>query len=373
MATRSKSFQLGFGRKKISRVGELRYVSAIVWAMRILLTADPALPVPPEFYGGIERIIATLAEALLSRGHEIGLLAHPQSTRVVTANYKWPSPQDGAWPHIRSLHRAVNDFKPGLVHSFSRLLYLSPALVRRGLPKIMSYQRHPSRRTVRWANALAGNSIMFTGCSESITAKGQNGGGKWRTIHNFVDVERYTFVPAVPDDAALVFLSRIESIKGTHIAIEACRCAGRKLIIAGNHSEKDDPEGRYWRELIKPQIDGRNVEYVGPVNDEEKNNLLGRAAAMIVPVQWDEPFGIVFIEALACGTPVISCARGALPEIVRNGIEGFLIRDSNEAAHAISRLDKIVRSKCSERARTSFSASSVVARYEELYRSFIKQ
>jgi glycosyltransferase involved in cell wall biosynthesis len=335
--------------------------------VRVLITADPVLPVPPQFYGGIERIIATLAEGLLNRGHDIGLLAHAQSTCAVTANYKWPSPQGGSWRYMRALHHAVNDFKPGLVHSFSRLLYLSPALVRRGLPKIMSYQRHPSRRTVSWANALAADSIMFTGCSESITAKGQRGGGKWRTIHNFVDLQRYTFQSNVADDAPLLFLSRIEPIKGTHIAIEACRLSRRRLIIAGNHSQKNDEEGRYWRELIKPQIDDKQVEYVGPVDDKQKNELLGQAAALIVPVQWEEPFGIVFVEALACGTPVISWRRGALPEIIDEGKNGFLVSSVDEICSAIKRISILSRRNCRRHVETFFSAEAIVAQYEQLY------
>jgi glycosyltransferase involved in cell wall biosynthesis len=335
--------------------------------LRILLTADPALPVPPELYGGIERIIATLAQALLNRGHEIGLLAHAESTCAVTASYKWPLPSEGAVAQMRTLHRAGQDFKPDLVHSFSRLLYLSPVLVRRALPKIMSYQRHPSRRTVSWANVLAGNSIRFTGCSESITARGRLGGGNWRTIHNFVDLERYSFQPVVADDAPLLFLSRVEPIKGTHIAIEACRLAGRKLVIAGNHSEQDNEEGKYWRDSILPKIDRRAVEYIGPIDDRRKDELLGQSAALIVPVQWEEPFGIVFAEALACGTPVISCPRGALPEIVRNGANGYLVRDARHAAEAIGSIGQIDRATCREDARKYFSVEAIVPQYESLY------
>jgi glycosyltransferase involved in cell wall biosynthesis len=261
--------------------------------------------------------------------------------------------------------------RPEVIHSFSRLLYLLPVLRDQRLPKIMSFQREPTQRTVRWANRLGRDSITFTGCSKAISQRGREGGGTWQTIHNFVDIERYTFQPTVPDDAPLLFLSRVEPIKGAHIAIEACRIAGRKLIIAGNHSEKQDKEGRYWRDVIRPKIDGRDVEYVGPVNDTQKNQLLGQSAALIVPVQWDEPFGIVFAEAIACGTPVISCPRGALPEIVMNKIDGYLVNDVGQAADAIRSLPLISRTSCRQHAQNCFSTEAIVPQYENLYQRLL--
>lgn len=339
--------------------------------MRILITADPILPVPPTLYGGIERIIASLVERLIERGHEVALLAHHESTCAATAKFAWPT---GTNPlsHVVALRRAVRTFQPQLVHSFSRLLYMGALLANHRLPKIMSYQREPTPRTVRWANRLARGSLTFTGCSNYISGKGRAIGGMWHTIHNFVDLDLYTFQESVSPEAPLVFLSRIEPIKGTHLAIEACRRAGRKLIIAGNRSEKNDEEGRYWREIIKPQIDGRQIEYVGSVDDAQKEELLRNAAALIVPVQWEEPFGIVFIEALGCGTPVISCPRGALPEIVKPSVNGFLCSDVAGMVRAIQNLASIERAECRERAMTMFSAEVATSNYERLYKGIVQ-
>lgn len=335
---------------------------------RVLITADPPLPVPPKLYGGIERIVASLVAGLLARGHEVGLLAHRHSTAEVTAKFSWPT-TGTSFSHVRTLQHAVRTFAPDILHSFSRLAFLFPVLANRQMPKIMSFQREPTPRTVRWANRLARGSLTFTGCSDYISRKGRCIGGKWETIHNFVDLERYTFQAEVAFDAPLVFLSRIEPIKGAHLAIAACRRARRRLIIAGNHSDKDDHEGRYWREVIKPQIDGREIEYVGPVNDIQKNELLGRAAALIVPIQWEEPFGIVFAEALACGTPVISCPRGALPEIVEDEQQGFLVSSDKELSGAVNKLGQVGRPACHRKAETHFSAEAIVPVYEALYRS----
>jgi glycosyltransferase involved in cell wall biosynthesis len=125
------------------------------------------------------------------------------------------------------------------------------------------------------------------------------------------------------------------------------------------------------REIV-PQLGGE-IEYVGPVNDEQKNALLGRAAAMIVPIEWNEPFGIVFAEALACGTPIISCPHGAVPEIVRCGVEGFLVNSVQEACEAVTQLRKIDRADCRKRAEDCFSASVVVGQYEQLYEERISR
>jgi glycosyltransferase involved in cell wall biosynthesis len=175
-------------------------------------------------------------------------------------------------------------------------------------------------------------------------------------------------VPSVPIDAPLLFLSRVESIKGPHLAIEAAREAGRRLVIAGNHSATPQ-EATYWERAIRPRIDGKNVEYVGPVNDVEKNKLLGSAAALIVPIQWDEPFGIVFIEAMACGTPVISCPRGALPEIVDNGKTGRLVGSKSELSTALSQLERFDRAMARKAVDERFSKTVIVDQYFDLYRT----
>jgi glycosyltransferase involved in cell wall biosynthesis len=184
-----------------------------------------------------------------------------------------------------------------------------------------------------------------------------------------VELEKYTFVPTVAkSDAPLVFLSRVERIKGAHTAIAAAKRTKRRLLIAGNHGTTGE-EGRYWQEEIVPNLGRDGIEYVGTVNDAQKNALLGTAAAMIVPIEWEEPFGIVFAEALACGTPVISCPLGALPEIVRSGMDGYLVNNVESACTAIQNLPQIDRRNCRQRAEDCFSASVIVDKYEQLYHS----
>ena len=341
--------------------------------MRILLTADPELPVPPKLYGGIERIVDLLATGLQGLGYEVGLVAHPESTSPASKFFAWRGmrSQDklDTLQNMLTLWSAIQEFKPDVVHSFSRIFYMLPIL-RSPLPKIMSYQRRPSDRTVKLAAKIAGKSLTFTGCSDSICKIGRDAGGIWHTIYNCVELGKYTFQPNVDADAPLVFLSRIERIKGTHTAIAIAQKYNKKLIIAGNYSETGEA-GKYWQEEIKPHLDNENVKYIGAVNDEQKNNLLGQASAMIVPIEWDEPFGIVFAEALACGTPVISCPRGALPEIVREGIDGYLVNSIDDAVNKVHQLQRIDRSNCRQRAIDCFSSDRIITQYENLYKKLI--
>ncbi|AMN43739.1 glycosyltransferase [Rhodoplanes sp. Z2-YC6860] len=336
--------------------------------MRILIPVDPELPVPPKMYGGVERVVAGLVAALRIRGHQICLVANAESTCAVDAFYPWPGQRSSnlfdTGRNVYALRNAVGSFQPDIVHSFSRIMYMLPFLTA-ALPKIMTYGREPTYRTVRLGSILAGGSLSFTGCSEYICLQGRRAGGLWRAVHNFVDTSFYRFRSQVADDAPLVFLSRLDRIKGAHNAIDISKKTGRRLIIAGNHATVGT-EHDYWMTEVFPHIGG-DIEYIGPVNDEQKNMLLGQAAAMVVPIEWNEPFGIVFAEALACGTPIISRPLGALPEIVRHGTDGFLVRTNQEACDAVMRLGEIDRRNCRARVEEKFSISVIVEEYERLY------
>lgn len=342
--------------------------------MRILFTADPIIPVPPSGYGGIERIIDSLIRELRARGHAVALVALEDSTCPVDTLFAWPgvnvsSPMDTA-RNIVALSRAVRQFKPDLIHSFSRLAYLLAILPSR-LPKVMSYQRHTSARQIRPALRLArGGSLRFTGCSQFICNQAKMTGATWTAVHNFVDLTKIDFSPAVAADAPLLFLSRIESIKGPALAIEIARRAGRRLLIAGN-KPITGPELTYFEQKIAPYLGRDGIDWVGEIGDSRKNELLGQAAALIVPIQWEEPFGIVFAEALAAGTPVITCARGALPEIITPGITGFFINNVDDGLKAVEALPSLNRARCRAAAESRFSLSVCTDQYLEIYRSSV--
>lgn len=337
--------------------------------MRILLTADPGLPVPPPRYGGIERIVDALVRYYRIQGHSVALLAQDGSTSPAEPRFSWPAGFPSGWlgalRNTRALRRAVKAFAPDLVHSFSRLGYLIPLLPAR-LPKVMSYQRHTGGRQITWAARLGGRSLRFTGCSEFICRMGRPAGGMWQAIPNFVEPDRIDFQPQVPPGAPLLFLSRVESIKGPDLAIAIARAAGRPLLIAGNRAASG-PEHDFWEQRIAPWLGRDGIEYVGEVDDAAKNALLGRAAALVVPLQWDEPFGIVFAEALAAGTPVITCARGALPEIIIPDRTGFFLRTIEDGVAAVARIPSLDRLACRQSVTARFSLPACAAQYLELY------
>lgn len=234
----------------------------------------------------------------------------------------------------------------------------------------MSYQREPSGDTVRWSRRVIGDHrLRFTGCSGYIAENGrQRGSGSWIAVPNFVDIENFTFVAQVPDDAPLVYLSRLERAKGAHSAIAIAKGAGRRLVIAGNRVNSD--EGRhYWKHEIEHEIGRNGIEYIGPVDDVQKNQLLGSASAMVVPIEWNEPFGIVFAESLACGTPVISSPRGAVPSIVLHDTHGYLVRSIEEGIDGVRRLHTISRAACRQQAEASFNVVSVAQDYLNLYQT----
>jgi glycosyltransferase involved in cell wall biosynthesis len=342
--------------------------------VRILIVSTDAVPVPPPYYGGIERVVADVATEMVQRGHHVALLASPGSklNKVECCFWKmWPGIPNSVSYGVQVL-LAARHFDADLIHSFGQTKWILPWCLT-GHRAVISYQALPQLR-VRKMLRLLRNQVLFAGCSNYISNVGKKSiGGRWQTVYNCVDVSRYQSVETVRPDAPLVFLSRIDRIKGAHLAIDVAEKAGRRLIIAGNHAAVGDAEESYWLRDVKPRLNGSTIKYIGPVNDEQKNRLLGQAAALVVPIQWEEPFGLVFIEALACGTPVISFARGALPEIVRDGIDGFLGNTLDELIRAVGRLGEIDRRACRRRVEESFSKNLIARRYEELYSELLGQ
>jgi glycosyltransferase involved in cell wall biosynthesis len=341
--------------------------------LHIAITADPYLPVPPRLYGGIERVLDFLIRGLTANGHQVTLFAHPESS-VPAALVPYGSP-----PHFQRTDRVRELWQVGaklwsrrhdfdLIHSFGRLAALVPVLALRGLPKIQSYQRDGLPwNSIRTARRLARTSIQFTACSANVyrdVPRCDGTFGTWHTVFNGVDLAKFTFRSEVAADAPLAFLGRLEPIKGAHHAIAIAKAAGRKLVIAGNRVPACED---YFASEIAPQIDGDRVQYVGPVDDEAKNQLLSHSAALLMPIEWEEPFGIVMAEAMACGTPVVGFARGSVGEVVRNGVNGYACSGNADAVTAVARLSAIDRSAVRLDCERRFSSTVVVDRYERLY------
>ena len=340
--------------------------------LRVAITVDPNFPVPPILYGGIERIADFLARGLATRGHQVTLFAHPESN---TAGKLVPY---GVPPHVGARSRATELAQLGvglwtrrsefdLVHSFGRLAALLPILPYRRVGKLQSYQRDAVPwRSVDIATRLAGDSIRFTGCSTSVYSQGPPNVGRWHTVFNGADLSKYDYNPTVAADAPLVFLGRIERIKGVHSAIAIARRSGRRLVIAGN-KVTDGPEPDYFEREVAPHLGGDSISYIGPVDDVQKNALLGSAAGFLMPIEWEEAFGIVMAEALACGTPVIGFARGSVPEVVREGVNGFVCRNVDDAVRAVAKLGDLSRAMVRSDCEARFSDHAIVNAYIALY------
>jgi len=337
--------------------------------MRIAVTVDPEIPVPPKLYGGIERVVHMLVRNLVARGHDVTLFAHRDS-QVPCRLLSYPAERSaGATNIIRNLRHVTRELRKGdydLVHSFGRLVYLLPVLPMR-LPKIMSYQRTISPRSIVAGELLARGNLHFTACGRHMISR-WGGDTRWHVVYNGVPIDAYSPIYDVSADAPLAYLGRIEPIKGVHLAIEVAQRSGRRLRIAGNVA----PEHQgYFQQEIQPHLDD-NIEYIGPVDDRGKNELLGSSAALLMPILWEEPFGIVMAEALACGTPVIGLRRGSVPEIVQDGVNGFVCGSAEEMAAAVARISAIDRRRCRAGCEERFSDHAITDAYLDLYSAVIE-
>ncbi|AZQ66754.1 glycosyltransferase family 4 protein [Silicimonas algicola] len=337
--------------------------------MRIALTVDPEIPVPPVSYGGIERIVDMLAQSLVARGHEVTLFAHAKSICPVELVGWRGASSVSKLDSIRNCATLAPKVFAGrfdLVHSFSRLAYLTP-LLPLPIPKLMTYQRAITSKSVWFGHKLARGTLEFSAISEWMV-EGIKHIGKWHFVPNGVPLDVYDFRSEIAPDAPLVFLGRIEEIKGPHLAIEIARRTNSKLVIAGNVPAEHK---KWYEHHVAPHIDGAQITYVGPVNDAQKNELLGRARALLMPILWEEPFGIVMTEAMACGTPVIGTRRGAVPEVVKDGVTGFVGETVDELVEALARLPTLDRACCRREVEVRYSNDAVVEAYLAIYRALL--
>lgn len=334
--------------------------------LRILLIMDPGIPVPPAQYGGHERLVYLFAQEYIKLGHTVTLLAGPNShcsgdtitfgindlKRSKLQRYKEAVL---VWQYLLKNHHKFD-----LIHNFGRLFYLLPVL-NSTAKKIMTYGRPISKRGIRIFNLLPNRNITFTACSNCCVSTG-NVAGKWETVYNTIDFSNYHLQENIADDAPLMFLGRLDKIKGVHTAIKIAKETSSVLWIGGNIPDTADNLAYFNRE-IKPQIDGHQIVYLGALNDEQKDTYLGQAKALLFPIEWDEPFGMVMIEAMACGTPVIAFNRGAVPEVIEDGITGYIVSTKDDMCIATGIVTKINRKNCREQAYKKFNINKIAQDY----------
>jgi glycosyltransferase involved in cell wall biosynthesis len=337
--------------------------------MRILLLMDPGIPVPPSSYGGHERLVHMFAEEYARLGHEVTLLAGPNSqiTGKVYAfgindlkRSKWQKNKEllFVW---KFLLKKKNDFD--LIHNFGRLMYLLPIL-NHDVAKIMTYGRPVAQNGIKLVTSLPNKNLTFTACSDYCVGTG-NVAGKWETVYNAIDFSKYSLQEKYSANAPLMFLGRIDKIKGLHTAIAVAKATKHQLFIGGNIPTTPDNYA-YFKTEIEPQFDGKQIIYLGALNDEQKNEYLGQAKALMFPIEWDEPFGMVMAEAMACGTPVIGFKRGSVPEVIDEGVTGLITSTPEQMIAAIGKIGGIDRKNCREKAFSRFDVSVIAANYLKL-------
>jgi glycosyltransferase involved in cell wall biosynthesis len=337
--------------------------------LRIALIAAPFIAVPPAEYGGTELFVGQLAEGLSKAGVEAVVYANGESTvqaerRWLYERSLWPIKQpERAW--IRELNHTSWAIRDALkdcdvIHvqspqglAFSHLVDRPFVLTLHGPHEdYLSeyYARYPDVQYVCISDAQCRQ--------ESLP--------HLRTIHHGIDLSLYRLVEN--KQQYLSFIGRIAPIKGTHLAIDVAHRTGIPLKIAG---EVQPTFREYFESKIRPKIDGKLVEYIGPADLQAKNELLGNSMAMLFPIQWNEPFGLVMVEAMACGTPVIALPGGSVPEVVVEGVSGHVCRSIREMTRCIRDLNTKpadVRRYVEE----NFSVEVMVRKYINLYQETLR-
>jgi glycosyltransferase involved in cell wall biosynthesis len=338
--------------------------------LRIAQLAPTYERVPPATYGGTELIVGLLTEELVRRGHDVTLYASGDSEtsaelRSVTPRaVRYGDIVDGVrHPEYFQLVNAQACFIDAaagefdLVHNHAGIEGLvlgasssTPVLTTNHNPYVPATK--PVWDAYPWAHNSPSAASAATFPVEGAVAP----------IHHGIDVESFPFGERPGGD--LLFLGRFSPEKGAVRAIEAARLAGRRLLLAG---KVDAVDAAHFVEVIEPLLDGDMVRYVGEADATQKRELLADARALLFPIEWDEPFGLVMIEAMACGTPVLGLRRASVPEVVDPGITGFVVDDVAGLVRAIDHADGIDRRACRRRAEERFGVGRMVDDYERAY------
>lgn len=329
---------------------------------RVAILSPVAWRTPPRQYGAWETVASNITEGLVDRGWNVTLFATADSITtaklhaVVPCGYEEDcdaDPKVSEYLHISECFEHAEDFD--LIHSHYDFMALTYSRFVR-TPVLTTIHGFSSPKIVPVYRKY--DNVHYVSISDSDRHPDLD---YVATVYNGIDMALHEFV-AAPGGDDLVFLGRIHPDKGTHLAIDVAKRAGRKLVMAGIVQDK-----AYYEAKVKPHIDGDAVEYVGPVGPTERNELFARAYALLHLNELPERFGLVLAEANASGIPVIAYDRGSCREVIAHGETGFIVRDVNEAAAAVDHVLEIDRLACRRRVETMFSREAVVTGYEAVY------
>ncbi len=341
--------------------------------MRIAQVAPLHESVPPKLYGGTERVVHYLTEELVKMGHEVTLFASKDSqtsARLIPCTERSlrldPTVKDPLAHHIIMLEKVARyahqfdiiHFHIDYIHfPLMRRLNISHVTTLHGrldIPDLKPlYQEFNEAPVVSISNAQRGPLPM----------------ARWvATVYHGLPEDLYRF--REKPGKYLAFLGRISPEKRPDRAIKIAERAGMKLLIA---AKVDQADGAYFEAVIKPLLKSPWVEFIGEINDREKDEFLGNAYALLFPIDWPEPFGLVMIEANACGTPVIAWRCGSVPEIIEHGVNGLIVESLDEAVKAVEKVSQLSRQKCREVFEKRFTSKVMAKNYLAVYESILEQ
>ncbi len=340
--------------------------------MRIGIIAPPWTPIPPDLYGGIELVVDQLARGLQDVGHDVLLFATGDSTCPVPRQWVLEHAEGQrigmAVPELRHVlhaYEAVRDCD--VVHDHTMF----------GPFHSEHYPQLPVTTTIH-GPFNAELTDLYRATSDRVPLVAISHAQRRaapdlpiaKVIHHGVDATRFPMGDGAGDRDGpyVLFLGRMADDKGAHRAIEVARKAGIRILMAAKMREVW--ERRYYAEQVEPLL-GNDAQYLGEVSHERKLELLAGASALLFPIRWNEPFGMVMLEAMACGTPVLAFPEGAAPEVVDDGTTGFLCEDEAAMIDAIGRLDQLKRTDCRLAVEGYFSTSRMVTEHVELYESML--
>jgi glycosyltransferase involved in cell wall biosynthesis len=341
-------------------------------ALNIAMLAPPWIPIPPEGYGGIEQVVDLLCDGLVGLGHQVTLFPAPGSRSSAVVREVLPEchPDEMGMALYESDHvarvfdvvdqMAEQDQPFDVLHDHSG--FTAVAFASRISTPIVHTLHGPFTTDTGGFYRYHAQHAWLVAISEAQRASAPAGVRIAGVVPNPIDVAGWPFKSKKQN--YVLWAGRFDEIKGAHGAIAAAQSAKVPLVLAGPIQPGQES---YFEEQIEPHLDGDQVRYEGEVSGAEKEELFAGAQALLMPITWDEPFGMVMVEALACGTPVIAFPQGAASEIVQHEVNGYLVDDEKEMAAAIADLHQIDPAACRESVATRFSPKTVAAGYVEIY------
>ncbi|HEY4478808.1 MAG TPA: glycosyltransferase family 4 protein [Candidatus Paceibacterota bacterium] len=341
---------------------------------RIAQLAPLWIPIPPRTYGGIELMLSELTEELKKQGYDITLFASGDSK---TSAKFVPVIEKAIWldRELRNPHAPVMRMLKEVFERFYEFdvlhnhfnFFMFPLSLRLDCPRFLTTVHQPVDK--QYAETMkAYHKIKYVAISEDHKRSMEAFGVPvCDVIYNGIDPARYEFNDSSGD--YLLYLSRLNREKGVLTAIEVAKAAGQKLIIAGNSA--GNAEWSFFLHEIQPHLHDDNISFRGQVNFQEKVELLKNAKALLFPIDRQEPFGLVMIEAMACGTPVIGFRKGSVPEVIEHGKTGFVVSTNEEMINVIERISAIDRRACRKAVEEKFSLEKMVDKYEKIYEKLV--